>query len=166
MNSRPTNSEFTDSNEYINTNNGQQENISEYQREMQNSSAFPRPHCENPTRIAIPVRVEPKVFFANERTFLSWVQFAIFLGGIGTAMLGLESYRANICGIVMIFVAIVFACYALHLFFWRAERIRRREPGPYDDTRGPFLLVGMFIVALIFSVLFKFPMKGGKHLID
>ncbi|KAJ2354584.1 vacuolar transporter chaperone, partial [Coemansia sp. RSA 2610] len=26
-------------------------------------------------RIAVPVRVEPKVFFANERTFLSWLNF-------------------------------------------------------------------------------------------
>lgn len=119
----------------------------------------------NTTRISIPVRVEPKVFFANERTFLSWVQFAIFLGGIGTAMLNItNNYKANICGAVMIAVAIVFACYALHLFFWRANKIRSKDPGPYDDTKGPFLMVGMFIIALIFSVYFKFPMKGNKSL--
>lgn len=110
-------------------------------------------------RISIPVRVEPKVFFANERTFLSWVQFAIFLGGIGTAMLGLENYKANLCGSLLIGVAIIFALYALHLFFWRAERIRQKDPGPYDDTKGPLILVGVFILALLFSVYFKFPMK-------
>ncbi|ORD93360.1 polyphosphate synthase put [Enterospora canceri] len=112
-----------------------------------------------PARISIPVRVEPKVFFANERTFLSWVQFAIFLGGIGTAMLGLANYKANVCGAMLIVVAIVFAIYALHLFYWRAARIRVRDAGPYDDTTGPVVLVGVFILALLFSVYFKFPMK-------
>lgn len=119
----------------------------------------------NTTRINIPVRVEPKVFFANERTFLRWVQFSIFLGGLGTAMLGLESFRSNVCGAIMVLLAILFACYALHLFAWRAEKIRNRDPGPYDDGKGPIMLIGMFVVALIFSVIFKFPMKGGKYLI-
>ena len=31
------------------------------------------------------MRVEPKVFFANERTFLSWLHMAVTLGGIGSA---------------------------------------------------------------------------------
>ena len=119
----------------------------------------------NTTRINIPVRVEPKVFFANERTFLRWVQFSIFLGGLGTAMLGLESFRSNVCGAIMVLIAILFACYALHLFSWRAEKIRNRDPGSYDDGKGPIMLICMFVIALIFSVFFKFPMKGGKYLI-
>ena len=31
------------------------------------------PERRSQKRIALPVRVEPKVFFANERTFLSWL---------------------------------------------------------------------------------------------
>ena len=30
-------------------------------------------------RIALPVKVEPKVSFANERTFLSWLHFTVVL---------------------------------------------------------------------------------------
>ena len=41
-----------------------------------------------------PLRIEPKVFFANERTFLSWMHMSVMLGSIGGAMLGL----ANIGG--------------------------------------------------------------------
>ncbi|KAI8598675.1 VTC domain-containing protein, partial [Dissophora ornata] len=33
-----------------------------------------------PKRAAAPVRMEPKVFFANERTFLNWLQFSVLLG--------------------------------------------------------------------------------------
>ncbi|KAG0061758.1 GTPase regulator Nrf1, partial [Podila epicladia] len=38
-------------------------------------------------RIALPVRVEPKVFFANERTFLSWLNFTVLLGSLSIGLL-------------------------------------------------------------------------------
>lgn len=110
-------------------------------------------------RIAIPVRVEPKVFFANERTFLSWLHFSIFIGGIGTAMMGLGDHRAVWSGIVFIAVSVLFAVYALYLYFWRAGMIRVRDPGPYDDLYGPVILVVVFLFAMLLSILFKFPMK-------
>ncbi|KAM0673198.1 hypothetical protein GVAV_003363 [Gurleya vavrai] len=109
-------------------------------------------------RIAIPVRVEPKVFFANERTFLSWLHFSIFIGGIGTAMMGLGDKKAVWSGIVFIFVSVLFALYALYLYFWRAGKIRTRDPGPYDDLYGPALLVAVFLCAMLLSIFFKFPL--------
>lgn len=118
----------------------------------------------NARQISIPVRVEPKVFFANERTFLSWVQFAIFLGGIGTAMIGLGNSHASACGILLISVAAIFAIYSLYLFHWRASRIRAKDPGPYDDKYGPTILVCVFLLAIILSFIFKLPMKHGYRL--
>jgi uncharacterized membrane protein YidH (DUF202 family) len=48
-------------------------------------------------RIALPVRVEPKVSFANERTFLSWLHFTVILGGLAVGLLNFgdkaSSYR-------------------------------------------------------------------------
>ncbi|KAF7188960.1 Vacuolar transporter chaperone 1, partial [Pseudocercospora fuligena] len=38
-------------------------------------------------RIALPTRIEPKVFFANERTFLSWLNFTVILGGLAMGLL-------------------------------------------------------------------------------
>ena len=38
-------------------------------------------------RIALPVKVEPKVAFANERTFLSWLHFTVVLGGLAVGLL-------------------------------------------------------------------------------
>lgn len=38
-------------------------------------------------RIALPVRVEPKVFFANERTFLSWLSFTVTLSALAAGLL-------------------------------------------------------------------------------
>lgn len=36
----------------------------------------------------IPMKIEPKTFFANERTFLSWLHMAVTIGSIGAALLG------------------------------------------------------------------------------
>ena len=35
----------------------------------------------------VPIKVEPKVFFANERTFLAWLNMAVTLASIAVAIL-------------------------------------------------------------------------------
>ena len=37
---------------------------------------------------ALPVKIEPKTFFANERTFLAWLHMAVTIGSISAALLG------------------------------------------------------------------------------
>ena len=46
-------------------------------------------------RIALPVRVEPKVAFANERTFLSWLHFTVVLGGLAIGLLNFGDKVGN-----------------------------------------------------------------------
>ena len=105
-------------------------------------------------RIAVPVRIEPKVFFANERTFLSWIHFSIFLGGISTALVGLGNTHARISGYIFAVVSILFTIYALYLYQWRAAKIRQRDPGPYDDRVGPMVVVIVFLAAMTINVIF------------
>lgn len=108
----------------------------------------------NDKRIYVPVRVEPKVFFANERTFLSWIHFSIFLGGIATALVGLGNHTARISGYLFGVVSVLFTAYALYLYQWRARRIRQRDPGPYDDRIGPIVIVLVFMVAMLVNMIF------------
>ncbi|KGG52092.1 hypothetical protein DI09_20p90 [Mitosporidium daphniae] len=105
-------------------------------------------------RIAVPVRVEPKVFFANERTFLSWLHFSIFLGGVSTALVGLGHKTAKISGYIFTLVSVVFSFYALYTYLWRAKKIRERDPGPYDDLVGPSVLVVVFLMAMLVNFAF------------
>lgn len=118
------------------------------------SSSMGRSRSKGEKRIAVPVRVEPKVFFANERTFLSWIHFSIFLGGISTALVGLGNQNARISGFLFAGVSILFTGYALYLYKWRAARIRARDPGPYDDLIGPTLVATVFLIAMVANVLF------------
>ena len=119
-------------------------------------SSKPQPQRNNAEKkIAIPVRIEPKVFFANERTFLSWIHFSIFLGGISTALVGLGNAHARISGYIFAVVSILFTLYALYLYQWRAAKIRQRDPGPYDDRIGPMVVVLVFLAAMTINVIFS-----------
>ncbi|ORY05427.1 SPX-domain-containing protein [Basidiobolus meristosporus CBS 931.73] len=106
-------------------------------------------------RIAIPVRVEPKVFFANERTFLSWLHFTIVLGGLALGLLNFGDSVGQISGVLFTLISMGVMIYSLVLYQWRAEQIRQRRAGPYDDRFGPVILV----VVLFFAVCINFYLK-------
>ena len=78
-------------------------------------------------RIVLPVRIEPKVFFANERTFLSWLHFCIVLGGLALGLLNFGDQVGQISGLIFTLVAMMFIIYALFLYQWRAHQIRNRR---------------------------------------
>ncbi|KAJ3038290.1 GTPase regulator Nrf1 [Rhizophlyctis rosea] len=112
-------------------------------------------------RIALPVRVEPKVFFANERTFLSWLHFCIVLGGLALTLLNFGDRVGQIAGVLFTIVAMVFMLYASYLYQWRAHKIRTRDPGPYDDRIGPVILVVTLFTAVGVNFWLVFS-NGGK----
>ncbi|KAI8054690.1 VTC domain-containing protein [Syncephalis plumigaleata] len=107
-------------------------------------------------RVAVPVRVEPKVFFANERTFLSWVHFAVVLGGLALGLLNFGDKVGRTAGVIFTVISMGILIYALYLYIWRSNRIRAREPGPYDDRVGPAVLVGVILAAVVINFYLKF----------
>jgi uncharacterized membrane protein YidH (DUF202 family) len=41
------------------------------------------------------MRIEPKTFLANERTFLAWLHMAVTIGSISAALLGFASGQCS-----------------------------------------------------------------------
>ena len=41
-------------------------------------------------KVSVPIRVEPKVYFANERTFLKWLEFSVMVASIATGLLNFQ----------------------------------------------------------------------------
>ncbi|KAH6587460.1 hypothetical protein BASA50_011347 [Batrachochytrium salamandrivorans] len=121
------------------------------------SNGIPTRHLQK--RIALPVRVEPKVFFANERTFLSWLHFCIVLGGLALGLLNFGDAVGQISGVLFTIVSMIFMIYSLFLFQWRAHKIRTRDSGPYDDRFGPTVLVFSLFFAIIINFYLKFSQK-------
>ncbi|KAK2762846.1 vacuolar transporter chaperone [Arachnomyces sp. PD_36] len=104
-------------------------------------------------RIHVPVRVEPKVYFAAERTFLSWLEFSIILGSIAAALLNLGK---DTIALASSWAFTILAClallYSLVLYMWRVEKIRKRRDVRriYHEKWGPSILcVGMVVAFLV-----------------
>ena len=101
-------------------------------------------------RIHVPVRVEPKVYFAAERTFLSWLEFGIILGSIAATLLNfgdrISLYSA--WGFTIVACAALF--YSAGQYLWRVRMIRSRRAVRYHDAIGPTVLcIGLFAAVAI-----------------
>ncbi|EPE08157.1 vacuolar transporter chaperone 1 [Ophiostoma piceae UAMH 11346] len=106
-------------------------------------------------RIALPTRVEPKVFFANERTFLSWMNFTVVLGALAIGMLNFGDRPAFISAFLFTGVALVTMLYALFTYHWRAKSIRRRGQAGFDDRFGPTFLAIILTLAVVVNFVLR-----------
>jgi uncharacterized membrane protein YidH (DUF202 family) len=104
-------------------------------------------------------KIEPKIFFANERTFLHWLHAGITLYTISSGILVFSGKETSIWAhwyaIALLPVALGFCIYALHVFLWRADRIKTRVPGRWDDPRGPYILGGTLAIILTLNFVTK-----------
>ncbi|CAG7963245.1 unnamed protein product [Penicillium olsonii] len=104
-------------------------------------------------RIFVPVRVEPKVYFAAERTFLSWLEFSIILGGIAATLLNFGTdYATLISSWAFTLLAAGALVYSLFLYIWRVDKIRKRRDVKrvYYERWGPTVVsVGLVVIILI-----------------
>lgn len=106
-------------------------------------------------RIALPTRVEPKVFFANERTFLSWLNFTVILGSLAIGLLNFGDRVGRISASLFTLLAMGTMVYALITYHWRANAIRKRGSGPYDDRFGPTMLCFFLLIAVIVNFVLR-----------
>ncbi|CAG8486095.1 102_t:CDS:2 [Paraglomus brasilianum] len=107
-------------------------------------------------RVYIPVRVEPKVYFANERTFLSWLNFTVILGGFAVGLLNFGDKVGRVAAGMFTLVSMSVMLYALYMYHWRAQMIRRKEYGPYDDRVGPTFLCSALLLAVVINFWLRF----------
>ncbi|KAI9835328.1 MAG: hypothetical protein M1819_002472 [Sarea resinae] len=106
-------------------------------------------------RIHVPVRVEPKVYFATERTFLAWLEFSILLGSIAATLLNFGSSVSLASAEAFTVLACVALFYSMALYLWRVDKIRHRKAVRYHDALGPTVLcVGLF-VAVVLTFVFR-----------
>lgn len=91
------------------------------------------PGVRIPKKIQTVVRVEPKVFFANERTFFSWMSFAVLLGSFSIALVNTGDRIGKICGLMYTMVSLSTLIYGCGLYYRRYELIMARASGPYGN---------------------------------
>lgn len=109
-------------------------------------------------RIVIPVRIEPKVHFANERTFLKWLHFAVLLGTIATTLLNFihpDDTVGLVSAACFTATALLAIVYSAGMYTLRVIRLRQRRAISYHDPYGPTVLC----CALIGSVVVNLAMR-------
>ena len=105
----------------------------------------------------VPIKIEPKVFFANERTFLAWLHMAVTLASISMAIVALADANewSQLYGLLLMPVSIAFCVYALWLYVKRASMLRRKDPGPYENQTGPIVLATLLSVSIVINFCVK-----------
>lgn len=104
-------------------------------------------------------KIEPKVFFANERTFLHWLHHGVILASIASGILAFSESSGETWGewyaLLLLPISLGFCIYAMHVFLWRADRIKTRIPGRWDDPYGPILLGSSVAIVLACNFVVK-----------
>ncbi|KAI8097463.1 VTC domain-containing protein [Halteromyces radiatus] len=101
-------------------------------------------------------RIEPKIFFANERTFIHWLYFAALLLTTALTLLNFGDKTTRISGGVFFGIAFGFAIYAFIRYRWRAHRIINKPTERYDDLYGPIGLCLLLVGALILNFVLEY----------
>eukprot|EP01041_Mallomonas_annulata_P011239 gene11239-23500_t len=103
-------------------------------------------------------KVEPKLVFANERTYMSWLSMAVILSASSMGILAFTKEtggRAELFALMILPIALAFIVYAVTTYLWRMEKIRLRESERWDDPYGPVILTLVVILALVIQFVIK-----------
>ena len=107
------------------------------------------------TVVLAPLRLDARVWLANERTFLSWMGISsiltTFAGGLTVISEGSATQTASV--LILTAASLIFVLYATHMHYHRARQLRRRCVSAYEDRRGATLLFVVMTVAVLANLV-------------
>lgn len=106
-------------------------------------------------KIAIPVRIEPKVYFATERTYLHWLSIGMILGATAMTLLNYGNKSSLTASIGFFITALFVLCYSTYRYLWRVVMVREKKAVQYGDKFGPNMICVCIAVATFTTFLFK-----------
>ena len=85
------------------------------------------------------------------------MEMAVTLATIATAIVSFAESNewSQIYGLIMMPVSIGFCGYALYIYMERANMIRRKDPGPYEQKIGPIVLAALLAVTIVANFIIK-----------
>ncbi|KAF1965852.1 SPX-domain-containing protein [Bimuria novae-zelandiae CBS 107.79] len=113
-----------------------------------------------------PVRVEAKVWLANQRTFIKWQHVSVLLASLSLGLYNAAGENNNIARIL----AVVYTCVALFtllwgyvIYMWRRKLITERSGKDFDSVVGPLVVAVGLAVALVLNFAFKYQAIQADH---
>lgn len=105
-----------------------------------------------------PVRVESKVWLANQRTFIKWQHVSILLASLSLALYnaaGIDNIIAQALAIIYTFFAVFASVWGWYIHEKRARLIRQRSGKDLDNMFGPLVVCIGLAAALLLNFGFK-----------
>lgn len=105
-----------------------------------------------------PIRVESKVWLANQRTFIKWLHISILLSSLSLGLYnaaGKHNRIAQALAIVYTFFALFSAAWGWYMYEKRSRLIRQRSGKDLDNMLGPIVVCIGLAVALVLNFAFK-----------
>jgi uncharacterized membrane protein YidH (DUF202 family) len=103
------------------------------------------------------LKIEPKVWLANERTFLKWQHICILLGGLAVGLYSAAGMNrlAQIMGVAYILIAAFAGIWGYGMLRIRRRMISQRSGKDFDNMIGPIIVSAALIVALILNFVLQ-----------
>jgi VTC domain/Domain of unknown function (DUF202) len=105
-----------------------------------------------------PVRVEAKVWLANQRTFIKWQHVTVLLTSLSVGLYnaaGENNDIARALAVIYTVFAIFAGCWGYGIYMWRSNLISKRSPTDFDNRFGPIIICAGLALALILNFIFK-----------
>ncbi|KAI9811022.1 MAG: Phosphate metabolism transcription protein [Thelocarpon impressellum] len=135
---------------------------SKYARRHQGPTASLPPGLHHPgpaLKNAGPVRVEPKVWLANQRTFVKWQHVSVLLASLAIGLFnaaGADNTTARVLAGVYTAVAIFAGAWGWAMYLLRSRWIKARSGRDFDNALGPVVVCLGLTVALAVNFFFKY----------
>jgi uncharacterized membrane protein YidH (DUF202 family) len=103
-----------------------------------------------------PLQIEPKVWLANERTFLKWQHICVLLGSLALGLYTAagENLVAEGMGISYIAIAVFAGLWGNFMLHRRRAMIMERSGKDFDNMIGPLIISVALMIALILNFVF------------
>jgi len=106
-------------------------------------------------------KIEPKTYFANERTFIQWLSAALLIITLSAGMMAIND-TGRIIGTLFFPIGAAIVIYALVIFHWRRRKIGMRDPGRYDDGVGPTVLATALLCVMVATLSFTWVQEAER----
>ncbi|MCJ1403648.1 Phosphate metabolism transcription protein [Xylographa trunciseda] len=143
---------------------------SKYARRHRESTVKLPPGVHEPERWikdAGPVRVEPKVWLANQRTFIKWMHVSVLLATLSLSLYngaGKSNNIARSLGVAYTLIALFAGAWGWWMYIKRSRMIEQRSGKDFDNVLGPIVVCLGLVIALCLNFGFKY--KAAKSHVD